>query len=59
MKYIIHSKSERGFWSNKTGWVYSIKDATVYDDIRVLKQPKPVILSKENDAEWLVYTYDE
>jgi hypothetical protein len=58
--YVIHSKSERGFWSCNLGWVYSIDDEEVTkyteeDRIDYLHLP----LSKDNDAEWVVFTYGE
>lgn len=54
MKYVIHSKSEQGFWNNTVGWVYSIRDATLFS------QPKGRLpITCGNDAEWIVHTYDE
>jgi hypothetical protein len=54
MKYVIHSQSERGFWNNVDGWVYSINDATLFD-----RQEGQLPVSMGHDAEWLVHTYDE
>ena len=28
MKYVIHSKSEEGFWNAEQGWVFDIESAT-------------------------------
>ena len=62
MIYIIHSKSERGFWNNKQGWVYGAAQATKFNEDRATAEPKCFcILPKtaENDAEWMVYKYSE
>lgn len=57
MKFVIHSKSERGFWHNKLGWVYGAAQATKFtkSEKSFLRLP----LSTNNDAEWYVYKYEE
>ena len=57
MKYVIHSKSERGFWHNKLGWVYAIKTATKFNWQHVEHLELP--LSKNSDAEWLIIEYTD
>lgn len=60
MKYVIHSKSERGFWSNKQGWVYGIGQATKFDDDYVKMWGFPSSCpTLAKDAEWIVVKYDE
>jgi len=59
MKYVIHSKSERGFWSNSLGWVFNIKDATIFDSSYPKLWKKPTVLTAGNDGEWIVVEYDE
>lgn len=60
-KYIIHSKSERGFWHNKLGWVYSAASATKYVGFSLdeLKTKFRFPITRGNDAEWIVYKYGE
>lgn len=58
MKFVIHSKSERGFWSNVTGWVYDIESATRFDAEEVEKYHAPCVITSGNDAEWMVVLYD-
>jgi len=57
MKYVIHSKSEQGFWSNKTGWVHCICDACFFNQNEITYVTLP--LSQLGDAEWMVYDYGE
>jgi hypothetical protein len=59
MEYVIHSKSERGFWSNKDGWGCDIADATRFHEEHVKMWPKPNILSAGSDHEWIVVYYSE
>lgn len=54
MQYVIHSKSERGFWHNLHGWVYALKDATVFKHTNY-----PLPISVDNDAEWMPVKYSE
>lgn len=54
MKYVIHSKSERGFWNSNLGWVYQITKATKFP-ARNYYLPVTALM----DAEWIVYCYDE
>lgn len=63
-KYVIHSKSERGFWSDKVGWCYNINNATTFNKMEAIKfsfegQWKPKILTKCDDPEWIVSEYGE
>ena len=58
MKYVIHSKSERGFWNNDVGWVYAIHFATQFSKEEKLKVAQ-FPLTEGYDAEWLVYTYED
>lgn len=55
-EYVVHSKKERGFWSNKLGWVYDIESADRYsgDDVFF----KPFIVNVP-DAEWLPVLYKD
>ena len=55
MKYIIHSKSERGFWHNKMGWVYRASTATKY----TAEQKDNYRLPIGKDVEWIVFEYSE
>lgn len=59
MEYILHSKSERGFWSNKDGWSYDIVSATRFYEDYVKMWPMPTVLSKNHDAEWMVVKYED
>ena len=59
MKYIIHSNSERGFWHNKLGWVYRASSATKFNEREYVENQGLLLLTKANDAEWLVYEYSE
>jgi hypothetical protein len=62
MIYIIHSKSERGFWNNKLGWVHGAAQATKFGEVTATAEPKCyMILPKtaKDDAEWIVYKYSE
>lgn len=55
--YVIMSRSEAGFWSNNIGWVFDIKDATVFSESELLKSRLPI--SKGNDATWIPVRFDE
>lgn len=57
MKYIIHSKSERGFWHSRMGWVYSASTARKFTEQE--RETLHLPISSGNDTEWIVYTYDE
>lgn len=57
MKYVIHAKSEKGFWQMGFGWVFNIKDATQFTQTE--KDASKYLWSKDNDAEWIVAEYDE
>lgn len=59
MEYVIHSKSEHGFWSNKDGWVCDVADATRFDEKHVKMWKTPNILSSKNDHEWVIVYYNE
>lgn len=54
MEYVIHSKSERGFWSNVFGWVYSVKEATIFTNTDY-----SLPMTIKMDAEWMPVKYDE
>ena len=54
VRWVIHSKSQGGFWNSKYGWSYYIVAATKYSDN---KGNFPSIGT--NDCEWLPYEYDE
>lgn len=53
--YIIHSKSERGFWHNEFGWVTSALEATRFDLEEQDNFRLP--LSAKKDAEWMPFMY--
>ena len=55
-KWILHSKSEGGFWNNKRGWVYGAGQATKFKGSEV--NFKPTMMGVL-DCEWLPYEYDE
>lgn len=57
MLYVIHSKSEKGFWDNNIGWVFRVSDASLFTqkDKETLNLPNSV----GKDAEWLIVDYDE
>jgi hypothetical protein len=57
MKYIVHSKSEQGFWNTKLGWVHSAAEATKFPVYMNTKMILPV--SRGNDSELYVYEYDD
>ncbi len=57
MKYIIHSKSEKGFWNVKRGWVYNLKQATQFSKETKNKMIKP--FNRANDSKFIVAEYDE
>lgn len=57
MKYVIHSKSEKGFWHKSMGWVHSSDVATKYTVYMNTKIAMPASLC--NDAELHIYEYDE
>lgn len=59
MKYVIHSRSERGFWNNKQGWVYGAAQATKFNAQEQLVFEHSLPLTSKKDAEWMVYCYDE
>ena len=59
MKYVIHSKSERGFWNHKQGWVYGIAQASKFVNPSLINPKFNLPSTKEGDAEWIVYKYDE
>ncbi len=59
MKYVIHSKSERGFWSNELGWCFDIESATRFPQSYVKMWTVPIIISTNSDHEWVVVSYDE
>lgn len=50
-EYVIHSKSEDGFWSNEDGWVDDIDSATVFEAHEAAVSTKP--MSAETDAIWV------
>lgn len=52
---VIHSKSERGFWSNADGWVFRAADASVYTRDEASAGHLP--MTADNDAEWVVIEY--
>ena len=56
-RLVIHSASERGFWSNGMGWVYSAADASQYTRAEIGEYNLP--LSAGNDAAWVVFEYDD
>lgn len=58
-KFVIQSRSERGFWSNTDGWVLGMVDAEVYDAEEAidLTQRDHLPLSSANDTEWVVVEY--
>ena len=56
MRYVIHSKSERGFWNNTDGWCVNVNDGDIYGEDQ-LDQYLP--LSSGNDAEWLCVDYGD
>ena len=56
MKYVLHSKLNKGFWSNECGWVKDIKSATRFDNDYVKMWPNASII---NDNEWIVVNYNE
>ena len=59
MLFIIQSENERGFWSNKQGWVFGVEQATKFTAAEVERTgPTPTVISKGNDARWQVYKYD-
>lgn len=33
--YVIHSASERGYWNNQDGWVFSPRSATLFGSARL------------------------
>lgn len=62
--YIIHSQSERGYWSNEMGWVYTPADADRYTRNERIANPN-LPLASSMDARWVsvhenlpVYTDD-
>jgi hypothetical protein len=60
MIYVIHSKSETGFWSNDLGWVFDIEDATEFDEREehgTMLESTNLPMSAGNDAEWMVVCY--
>ena len=59
VEYIIHSRSEHGFWNNEDGWVCDIKDATRFNEDYVKMWSTPSILSKDDDQEWIQVYYNE
>ena len=58
-KYVIHSASECGWWNNKIGWVYNVRQATQIPAVQKEDYQSPLPLSKGNDAEWVVAEYHE
>lgn len=57
MKYVIHSRSEKGFWHKSMGWVHSVDVATKYTVYHNTKIEMPPSLC--NDAVLHIYEYDE
>ena len=55
MKYVIHSKSEEGFWNAEQGWVFDIESATQFWDKEVASVHLP--LSRGQDCEWICIYY--
>ena len=55
MKYVIHSKSEEGFWNAEQGWVFDIESATQFWDTEVASVRLP--LSRGQDCEWICIYY--
>ena len=55
MKYVIHSKSEEGFWNAEQGWVFDIDSATQFWSQE--KNESTLPMSAGGDAEWLVIDY--
>ena len=59
-KYVIQSNSERGFWSNKLGWVYGSTTATKFNENDIESINKIGLpVTGSNDAKWQVYSYGE
>ena len=55
MKYVIHSKSEQGFWAAGRGWsCKKISNAYIFHK-NIYKLPESV----GNDAEWVPVEYEE
>lgn len=55
MRYVIHSKSEQGFWAAGRGWdCKALSDAYVFH-MNIYKLPDSI----GNDAEWITISYKE
>lgn len=59
MKYVIHSKSERGFYNRQLKWVKYIEKATKFSRLTRFDPMFVTPPTKNNDIEWIICEYSE
>jgi len=57
MKYVIHSKINKGFWNLDFGWASQISAATAYNETE-MKRWALLVKAMSLDSEWIVVEYD-
>lgn len=58
VEWVIHSRSQGGWWKHDQGWVYCVKQATIFKGEHAPERFNLPTIGV-NDCEWQPYRYDD